>query len=217
MTSQVYDPRARRSVVYRGASVPGLFERMTSDGRTVYEVRRKVGGRSVRRALEAATATDAIREARRLVARIDQGERLVGDSDASLAELRDQFEEWGRNSGADRIAASTLVLYLSRLDLYVLPALWLEHEGSGRHPRAYSGDDRAVRHTEGGRQAGRPQTRAQGRRLDPCAAASPRRRRYSGSPFTVASSTETRAGTSSAATGRPASGRASPATSTPAR
>jgi integrase len=121
MSVQVYGPTTRRQVVHRGEKVAGLFERTTSDGRTVYELRRKVRGRSVRRALTATTTTDAIREARSVVAKIDAGGRLVGKPDASLAELRDEFEKWGRAS--DALAPSTLALYLQRLDDHVLPEL----------------------------------------------------------------------------------------------
>jgi integrase len=122
MTAEVlYGAGTRRPVVYRGERLPGLYERATSDGRTVYELRRKVAGRSVRRALAATTATDAIREARSVVAKIDAGGRLVGKPDASLGELRDEFEEWGR--GSDALAASTFSLYLQRLDDHVLPEL----------------------------------------------------------------------------------------------
>ena len=122
MSEAVYGRETRRQVVYRGERVAGLYERFTSDGRTVYELQRKVAGRSVRRALTATTATDAIREARSVVAKIDAGGRLVGNRDASLAELRDQFEEWGR-SRSSTLAESTLDLYLHRLDAHVLPEL----------------------------------------------------------------------------------------------
>lgn len=121
MTSTVYGPASRRPVTHRGERIPGLYERTTSDGRTVFELRRKVGGRSIRRALDAGTVTEAIREARAVVAKLDAGGRLIGNRDASLGELRDEFAEWGRTSGT--LAHSTLALYLHRLDAYAIPEL----------------------------------------------------------------------------------------------
>lgn len=122
MSERAHGPATRRQVTYRGEPIPGLYERTTADSRTVYEVRRKVAGRSIRRVLEARTATEAIREARALVARIDAGDRLVGRFDVSLGELRDAFAEWGR-SPSSTLAPSTLALYLHRLDRHVLPEL----------------------------------------------------------------------------------------------
>ena len=114
-------PSTRRSVVHRGEVIPNLFERTTSTGRVVYELRRKVEGRSLRRALTATTTTDAIREARSLTATIDLGVRLVGRNDVSLVELRDLYAEWTR--ARESIADSTRGLYLGCLDRHVLPAL----------------------------------------------------------------------------------------------
>lgn len=122
MSAQVYGSKSRRPVEYRGERIAGLYERTTGDGVLVYELRRKVGGRMVRKTLDASTATDAIREARSEAARIEDGARLVGRSTVTLLELRDAFEEWATGP-ASTIAKSTTDLYLLRLDKHVLPAL----------------------------------------------------------------------------------------------
>jgi integrase len=122
MSASVYGSQSRRPVVYRGERVAGLYERETGDGRLVYEWRRKVDGKMVRRTLEASTATDAIREARAEAARIEDGARLVGRSTVTLQELRDAFAEWATGP-ASTLAESTRALYLLRLDKHVLPAL----------------------------------------------------------------------------------------------
>lgn len=121
MTATSYGPQTRRPVVHRGERITGLFERTTIDGGAAYEVRRKVDGKSITRALVATTATDAIREARAFVTDAERGARIVGNSDASLQELRDEFAAWAQKS--DRFAPSTRGLYLGRLDKHVLPAL----------------------------------------------------------------------------------------------
>ena len=122
MTVESYGSQSRRPVVYRGERIAGLYERQDASGAVVYELRRKVSGRMVRRTLEAQTPTDAIREARAAATRIEDGARLVGRSTVTLRELRDAFEEWatGRSS---TLAESTRGLYLLRLDRHVLPAL----------------------------------------------------------------------------------------------
>jgi len=122
MTGRVYGEQSRRPVVYRGERIAGLYERDTGDGRVMYELRRKVSGKMVRRTLAATTPTDAIREARAAATRIEDGARLVGRSTATLQELRDAFEEWATGR-ASPLAASTRDLYLLRLDKHVLPAL----------------------------------------------------------------------------------------------
>lgn len=127
------DTRHRRPVVYRGERIAGLFERVTSDGRLVYELRRKVDGRSLRRTLTASTITDAIREARATVAKLDSGVRLVGRTDVSLRELRDEFEQWA-DGPASTLAASTAALYLDRLDRHVLRLLGAETKAASVTP-----------------------------------------------------------------------------------
>jgi integrase len=117
-----YGSQSRQPVIYRGERIAGLYERRDNAGRVVYELRRKVSGRMVRRTLEATTVTDAIREARAAATRIEDGARLVGRSTVTLRELRDAFEEWATGR-ASTIAESTRELYLLRLDRHVLPAL----------------------------------------------------------------------------------------------
>lgn len=126
MTRTLYGSASRRPVVYRGERIAGLYERDTGDGRLVYELRQKIGGRNgkaIRRTLEATTPTDAIREARAAAARaVEDGLPVVGRRDLSLRELRDSFEDWARGP-ASTLAASTVDLYVLRLDRHVLPAL----------------------------------------------------------------------------------------------
>jgi integrase len=67
-------------------------------------------------------APNAIREARSTAAKVEDGMRLVGRQDVTLAELRDAFETWATGT-ASTLAPSTRELYLLRLDTHVLPAL----------------------------------------------------------------------------------------------
>jgi integrase len=123
----------RKQVVYAGKPVPGLFERKTGDGRHVYELRKKVRGRAVRRTLKATTATDAIREARAEVAKLDAGVRLVGRTDVSLRELRDEWEEWAKGP-ATTLSPQTVACYLDRLDGHVLRQLGGETKAAAITP-----------------------------------------------------------------------------------
>lgn len=91
----------RKQVSHGGQKVPGLFSRTTGDGRTVYELRKKVAGRAVRRTLKATTATDAVREARAEVVKLDGGTRLIGRTDVSLRELRDEWQAWALSPGSN--------------------------------------------------------------------------------------------------------------------
>lgn len=122
MSTTSYGSESRRPVVFRGERVAGLYERRDSSGRLVFELRRKVGGKMVRRTLEASSVTDAIREARAASTRIEDGVKLVARSTVTLRDLRDAFEEWGKGR-ASTLANSTRDLYLLRLDKHVLPAL----------------------------------------------------------------------------------------------
>lgn len=110
MTADTGGRVTRRPVVHQGRPVAGLFSRKTSDGRLVFELRKKVGGRSVRHTLAATTATDAIREQRAFLARLDAGARLVGPADLSLRQLRDQWEQWASSPGSN-YSARTVQLY----------------------------------------------------------------------------------------------------------
>lgn len=112
----------RRQVVYSGQKIPGLFQRETCGSRVVFELRKKTNGHVVRRTLTSTTATDAIREQRAVLAKLDAGTRLVGRADISLSELRDLWIEWAR-SAESPLAARTVELYSQRLDDYVLKVL----------------------------------------------------------------------------------------------
>jgi integrase len=107
--------------MYRGERVPGLYERRTTSGSTVFELRRKIDGKAVRRTLKAQTTTDAIAEARRETVKVEDL-RATGVSDVSLGDLRDAFEEWA-GGRASTIAPSTRELYLLRLDKHALRIL----------------------------------------------------------------------------------------------
>jgi hypothetical protein len=123
----------RTQVIYAGKPVPGLFVRTTNDGRLVFELRKKVRGRAVRRTLKATTATDAIRLARAEVAKLDAGMRLVGRTDVSLGELRDEWEEWACGP-ASTLAPQTVACYLDRLDGHVLCQLGAETKAAAVTP-----------------------------------------------------------------------------------
>lgn len=111
-----------RPVVYAGRTVPGLFQRTTRDGRRRFDVRSKVRGTEIKRTLEATTVTDAIREQRALLAKLDAGTRLVGRTDVSLRDLRDQWAEWAAGPSSN-YSARIAALYPDLLDRHVLPIL----------------------------------------------------------------------------------------------
>jgi integrase len=121
MSTSAYEER-RSPVVYRGERVPGLYLRRNGDGSTTYELRRKVGGKAVRRSLDATTVTDAIAEARRVSVKVENTASLVGSPSTTLGELRDGFADWSA-SRASTIAPSTRELYLTRLDAHALRIL----------------------------------------------------------------------------------------------
>lgn len=121
MPAPSYEDR-RSPVVYRGERVPGLYVRRGKDGGQRFELRRKVGGKAVRRTLDATTVTDAIAEARRVAVRVENTASLVGSPTTTLGELRDGFADWSA-SRASTIAASTRALYLNRLDTHALRIL----------------------------------------------------------------------------------------------
>lgn len=121
MPTSSYDDR-RSPVVYRGERVPGLYVRRDSDSGQRFELRRKVGGKAVRRTLDATTVTDAIAEARRVTVKVENAASLVGSTSTTLAELRDGFADWSA-SRASTIAPSTRALYLTRLDTHALRIL----------------------------------------------------------------------------------------------
>lgn len=112
----------REQLRYAGKLQPGLYVRARSDGSTVYEVRRKISGRVKRRTLSAHTPSDAIREARVVVASLDAGTRLIGRTDMSLRELRDDWKTWASSPGSN-YSARTVELYTDLLDRHVLRLL----------------------------------------------------------------------------------------------
>jgi integrase len=121
MSTSSYEDR-RSPVVYRGERVPSLYVRRDKDGSTRFELRRKMGGKAVRRTLDAVTVTDAIQEARRVTVKVENTVSLVGSSNTTLVELRDGFSDWSA-SRASTIAPSTRDLYLNRLDAHALRIL----------------------------------------------------------------------------------------------
>jgi integrase len=104
----------RAKVIYGGKPQPGLYVRTTNDGRTVYEVCVKRGRRPIRRTLAAQTATDAVRESKKLIGELSNGKRLVGRTDISLRELLAQWEEWAKAPGSG-YSARTCEHYPDRL------------------------------------------------------------------------------------------------------
>lgn len=114
--------QSRKQVSYQGKPERGLFERSTSDGGRVYEMCVKRSGKVIRRKLAAQTATDAVREMRALVAKIDAGTHLVSRTDLSLQELRDTWAEWATGP-TTTLTPRVVELYLQRLDQHVIPQL----------------------------------------------------------------------------------------------
>ena len=63
----------RTPVAVRGRTVPGLTQRRTSSGETVYEVKVNIGATAIRRRLEATTAEAAAQEAEAVRAEVRRG------------------------------------------------------------------------------------------------------------------------------------------------
>ena len=101
MSTSSYDSKRRTPVVYRGERVR-LYVRRDTDGGARFELRRKVGGKAVRRTLEAATVTDAIAEARRVSVKVENTASLVGSPSTTLGEIRDGFADWSSEPRLDR-------------------------------------------------------------------------------------------------------------------
>ena len=110
----------KRGAQSRERVVPGLFKRTTERGEVVFEFCVKRDGKVVRRRLLAQTITDAKREARAEVAKLDAGVRAVGRNDVTLGELRTQWEQWARAAGSN-LAPRTVEMYADLLDRRVLP------------------------------------------------------------------------------------------------
>ena len=109
----------------RGKPVAGLFVRHTRDGRTVFEMRTARHGRHT---LKATTATDAVREQRAELAKLDASP-LLGRSDTTLDELCTEWEQWALAPGSN-YSARTVELYSDLLDRHVLPVLGQETRAS---------------------------------------------------------------------------------------
>ncbi len=125
----------RRQVSHGGRKVPGLFLRTTGEGRTVYEVCVKRDGKVIRRTLDVRTASDAVRAARAEIAKLDVGIRSPGRTDASLRELRDNFDAWTRGP-ISTLKPRVAELYLTRLDQRVLPELGQQTRATAVNPAA---------------------------------------------------------------------------------
>jgi integrase len=110
-----------------GRRVPGLYVRMTKSGETVYEFRGRLeaGGSVVSRTLDATTKTDAIREARALQVRGDEGRPTTTVTFDVLAEdfLADVESKVGHRDPKLRYSKRTHDLYAYLLRSHVLPRL----------------------------------------------------------------------------------------------
>jgi len=113
---------SRQQVRHGGKVVPGLYLRETATRQRVFEVCCKRNGKVVRRRLLAQTPTDAVREQRALLAKLDTGASPVSRSDLSLRELREEWEQWARSPGSN-YASRTVDLYAHQLDRHVLRIL----------------------------------------------------------------------------------------------
>lgn len=124
-----YGQASRAPVLSGGRRVPGLYERVTRDGRTTFESRVRVDGRTKRHTLRATTKTDAIHEHRALQTDYARGEMYR--SAAAGSTVREVSEEWlalldARTREADprrRYSANTVAVYRLRLEKHVLPVL----------------------------------------------------------------------------------------------
>jgi integrase len=111
-------------IFYCGKREPNLSVRTLSDGTKRFDVRVKKLGRTTLDPEVVKTPTDArrardewIRERKR---EIETAE--VGCSDVTLAELREQWQEWAHGP-AGTLATTTRTGYAQRLDDFVLPLL----------------------------------------------------------------------------------------------
>ena len=121
---------AERRPVYHGPKrVTGLYERTTTDGRTVWELRVLSRGRRQQVTLDATTKTDAIREALAARVDLDRGERHRSPSlSPTVTEVAADYIEHLRARIGDRDARrrrspTTVADAERKLTLYVLPTL----------------------------------------------------------------------------------------------
>jgi integrase len=111
-----------RGAKSRKTIAPGVRVRTTVTGERVFEFYVKRGGEPISRTLKAKTLTDAKREARAEIAKLDAGTRPVGRNDIDIGELRDEWEPWARSPGS-KYAPRTVEMYRDLLDRRVLPIL----------------------------------------------------------------------------------------------
>ena len=116
---------SRRPLVHNGRRHSNLYVRTDAMGRSRFEFQTKVAGKTSRITLDAATATDAIREADRL--RVVSADVGICDGKLRLDALVRRFMAESRSGeyapARGAMAATTLDLYEQRLDSYVIPAL----------------------------------------------------------------------------------------------
>lgn len=113
----------KRVPVFEGKTrVVGLWMRTTADGRTVYELQKRDGGKMRRIVLKATTKTEAIRAARSLTVGLDEKTVEIGDRSLTLQRLVDAFLAYERSPLGAR-KASTVGLYDGRLARTVIPYL----------------------------------------------------------------------------------------------
>jgi integrase len=128
MAAPSYGASTRRPVYSGNRRVPGLYERICSDGSMVYDIRLRLGGKLRRHVLEAATKTDAIAELRKLQVDYERGvQHRSGAAALTVAELADDWLDHlrsriGHPDRRLRYSARTVGLYEQRLRSHVLPA-----------------------------------------------------------------------------------------------
>jgi len=130
MTATASHGATTRRPVYTGSHrIPGLYERSLADGRMVYDVALRLGGKLRRHRLAAFTKTDAIAEVRAL--RVDYARGEQHRSPVAALTVAELASDWlahltGRVGHRDphrRYAARTVELYGQRLEQHILPVL----------------------------------------------------------------------------------------------
>jgi len=124
---------SRQQVRHAGKVLPGLYQRETATSQRVFEVCCKRNGKVVRRRLLAQTPTDAVREQRALLAKLDAGTSPVSRSDPTLRGLREEWEQWARSPGST-LAAGTVALYADLLDRRALRILGASTKAAAVRP-----------------------------------------------------------------------------------
>ena len=128
MTTEAYGAASRAPVYSGKRRVRGLWQRTLADGSTVFEARLRIDGQDRRVPLEAATKTDAIREAESLRVDRDRGEQRHSSLAPTLDELA---EEWldhlqarvGLCDPRRRYSQRTFDFYRQRLNDHILDQL----------------------------------------------------------------------------------------------